>query len=578
MNTRRLVSPGPLGGPISHSGWRLLATGFVLLLPLAALSGAEQARAGTLPSNCAASGTTVTCTYSAGSEGTFTVPAAIRIVHVVAVGAGGHTTFAGVGGAGAQVTADLSVTPGSTLYAEVDIGGGPGGADAAAGGGESDLRTCSITNPSCPAVGSRFNDPRLIVAGGGGGGGASGGGGNGGAAGIGTSTCNPGSNGTNGFVGTVGGGGAGGGCFSGGAGGFAGPGGVAGTDGTASSGGAGGTTFHGGGGGGAGYWGGGGAGSNGASNGGGAGNGGGGGGGSSFGPAGSTFAAAATGPQVQVSYQAVVPGAATGVTAVPGNTQASVSWTAPASDGGLPVTGYTVSAQGGGTTVTQTEDNPSVTSAVIGGLTNGTAYNITVAAVNPVGTGPAAAFPGNPVTPTAKAPLITSSNSPAVGVGQSLSFKVTAVGTPKPAITASGLPSWVTFTPAAAGGSATLSGTPPAGTGGVYPVTFGAANGVGFAVTQNATLSVVEITSAATATFPLNQSGSFTVTTSVASSSVAIGLSGTLAPGLSFTQNGNGTATLSGTPTGKAKAYSLTFKATLGSAVTTQKFILTTTS
>ena len=67
--------------------------------------------------------------------------------------------------------------------------------------------------------------------------------------------------------------------------------------------------------------------------------------------------------------------------------------------------------------------------------TNGTAYNITVAAVNPVGTGPATAFPGNPVTPTAKAPLITSSNSPAAGVGQALTSKVTAVGTPKPTIT-----------------------------------------------------------------------------------------------------------------------------------------------
>lgn len=576
MNNRRLVGAGPLGGQISHSGWRLLAAGFALLLPLAALSATEQARAAALPSNCTASGATVTCTYNSGSEGTFTVPAAVSSIHVVATGSGGHTTFAGAGGSGAQVTADLGVTPGSTLYAEVDMGGGPGGADAAGGGGESDLRNCSITNPNCPPVGSRFNDPRLIVAGGGGGGGAAGGGGNGGGAGVGTGTCNPGNAGTNGDAGTVGGGGAGGGCFSGGAGGFAGPGGVAGTDGTASSGGAGGTTFHGGGGGGAGYWGGGGGGSNGASNGGGAGNGGGGGGGSSFGPAGAAFAAAATGPQVKVSYQAVVPAAPTGVTAVRGNTQASVSWTAPGNDGGEPVTGYTVSAQGGGTTVAQTVTNPSATSTVIGGLTNGTAYNVTVAAVNGVGTGPAAAFSGNPVTPTASAPLITSSNSPAVGVGQTLSFKVTAAGTPKPAITAAGLPSWATFTPAAAGGSGTLTGAPPAGAGGVYPVTFSASNGVGFAVTQNAILSVLEFTSPTTVTFRLNQSDSFTVTTATAALPVAIALTGTLPPNVSFAVNGDGTATLSGTPTGKAKPYSLTFKETLGTAVTTQKFILTT--
>ena len=100
MDNRRLVGAGPSGSPISHSGWRLLATGFALLLPVAALSATEQARADALPSNCAASGATVTCTYNSGSEGTFTVPVAVSSIHVVATGAGGHTTFAGPGGPG----------------------------------------------------------------------------------------------------------------------------------------------------------------------------------------------------------------------------------------------------------------------------------------------------------------------------------------------------------------------------------------------------------------------------------------------------------------------------------------------
>jgi large repetitive protein len=303
----------------------------------------------------------------------------------------------------------------------------------------------------------------------------------------------------------------------------------------------------------------------------------GGGGGSSFGITGltnetATGAAAA----VTISYQVAVPGSPAGVSALPGNTQISVSWSAPASDGGSPITGYTVSAQGDGTTITQTLSSPSATSTVIGGLTNGAAYDVTVAAINVVGTGPAAAASGNPVTPTASAPLITSSNSMVVGVGQKLSFKVTAVGTPKPTLTASGLPSWLTFTPAAAGGSGTLSGSPPPGSGGVYPITFGASNGVGFAVTQNATLSVLEITSSPSATFTLNQPNSFTVTTSLPSDPVALSLSGTLPPNVSFDIGSNGTATLSGTPTGKAKNYSITFKATFSTATTTQKFTLTT--
>jgi titin len=90
---------------------------------------------------------------------------------------------------------------------------------------------------------------------------------------------------------------------------------------------------------------------------------------------------------------ATVPGAPTSATAVRGNTSASVSWTAPASDGGSPITGYTVTSNPGGLTCTT-----ATTGCTVSGLTNGTAYTFTVTATNDVGTG-AASAPSNSVTP-----------------------------------------------------------------------------------------------------------------------------------------------------------------------------------
>src|SRR5207253_326537 len=80
-----------------------------------------------------------------------------------------------------------------------------------------------------------------------------------------------------------------------------------------------------------------------------------------------------------------VPDVPTGVTATAGNASAGVSWTAPAFDGGSPITGYTVTSSGGQTAIA----GGSSTSVTVTGLTNGTAYTFTVTATNVVGTGPA---------------------------------------------------------------------------------------------------------------------------------------------------------------------------------------------
>lgn len=130
-----------------------------------------------LVSAAPAHATTLTFLYT-GGEQTFTVPAGVTSLHVVAIGAAGGDATAAKGGAGAKVVADLGVTPGQTLYIEVGgkgeteaeggVGGfNGGGAGGGGGGGASDIRTL-------PFASGLTTDTRLVVAGAGGGGGGSG--------------------------------------------------------------------------------------------------------------------------------------------------------------------------------------------------------------------------------------------------------------------------------------------------------------------------------------------------------------------------------------------------------------------
>ena len=90
----------------------------------------------------------------------------------------------------------------------------------------------------------------------------------------------------------------------------------------------------------------------------------------------------------------------------PATPSATVTWTAPASNGGDPITGYVITPSSGSPVTVG-----NVTSDTITGLTNGTAYTFKVAAINAVGTGAASAA-SNSVTPAAPA---TVPGAPTIG-------------------------------------------------------------------------------------------------------------------------------------------------------------------
>jgi hypothetical protein len=83
----------------------------------------------------------------------------------------------------------------------------------------------------------------------------------------------------------------------------------------------------------------------------------------------------------------------------------------------------------------------------------------------------------------------------------------------------------------------------------------------------------IRFTSANTTTFTVGSAGSFAVTT--AGPTPTLSVTGTLPSGVTFTDNGDGTGTLAGTPAaGTNGNYPLTFSATRGGLVVTQAFTL----
>ena len=138
-----------------------------------------------------------------------------------------------------------------------------------------------------------------------------------------------------------------------------------------------------------------------------------------------------------------LPGEPTALTAVAGNARVTLSWTAPASNGGLPITGYKaypVEAYAVSDTTISCITTGALTCAITD-LVNGTAYTFAVVAMNSAGPGPAsttssavtpATLPGPPTAVRAdagQAEVTVRWNPPTVTGGAMISgYKAYAIG------------------------------------------------------------------------------------------------------------------------------------------------------
>jgi YVTN family beta-propeller protein len=188
-----------------------------------------------------------------------------------------------------------------------------------------------------------------------------------------------------------------------------------------------------------------------------------------------------------------------------------------------------------------------------------------------VGTSPVAIA----ITPVTRAPAFTSGSAATAAYRTPFRFTVTAIGDPAPTITRTGrLPSGVRFIDHQ-NGTATISGTPRRAAAGVYRVTLTARNRYGTA-TQAFTLTVTRAPAIQKIRTVRTRAGAVLRLTIRAAGypAPALAESGPLPGGLTFTDNGNGTATIAGTVAAASRGgrYPVIITATNTEGTATRRF------